>query len=109
MSALKYTIEIAVNQLIKSVCLVDTFVVNWPDAAAHHQWHELRVNNFAFQQDGVPSHRLKHTVAFLMQTNVSDFIEPPNWPPNSSDLNPVDCSIWGSAAADISSEDWGCW
>ena len=37
----------------------------------------------------------KHTVAFL-QTNVPDFIEPPNWPPNSPDLNPVDYSIWGA-------------
>jgi len=34
-------------------------------------------------------------VAFL-QTNVPDFIELPNWPPNSPDLNPVDCSIWGA-------------
>ena len=26
-------------------------------------------------------------VAFL-QTNIPDFIEPPNWPPNAADLNP---------------------
>jgi len=25
---------------------------------------------------------------------VPDFTEPPNWLPNSPDLNPVDCSIW---------------
>jgi len=34
-------------------------------------------------------------VAFL-QPNVPAFIEPPNWPPNSPDLNPVDYSIWGA-------------
>ena len=37
-------------------------------------------------QDGVPSHRSKHTVAFL-QTSIPDFIQPSNWPPNSHDLN----------------------
>jgi len=57
--------------------------------------HRLSGNNFTFQQDGAPSHRSKHTVAFL-QTNVPHFIEPPNWPPNSPDLNPVDYSIWGA-------------
>ena len=30
-----------------------------------------------------------------MQTNVPDFTELPNWPPNSPDLNPMDYSIWG--------------
>jgi len=57
--------------------------------------HRLSGNNFTFQQDGAPSHRSKHTVAFL-QTNVPHFIEPPNWPLNSPDLNPVDYSIWGA-------------
>jgi len=51
----------------------------------------LSGNDFTFQQDGAPSHRSKHTVAFL-QTNVPAF----NWPPNSPDLNPVDYSIWGA-------------
>jgi len=27
---------------------------------------------------------------------VPEFVEPENWPPNSSDLNPVDYSIWGA-------------
>jgi len=53
-------------------------------------------NNFTFQQDGALSHRSRHTVSFL-QINVPDFIEPPNWPPNSPDLNPVDYSIWDGA------------
>jgi len=37
----------------------------------------------------------QNTEAFL-QTNVTDFIEPPNWPPNLLYLNPVDCLIWGA-------------
>jgi len=41
----------------------------------------------------VPSYKFKHTAAFL-QTSVPDFIELPNWPSNSPDLNPVDYSIW---------------
>jgi hypothetical protein len=53
------------------------------------------VNDFIFQQDGAPAHRSRHTVEYL-NTNVPDFIEPCNWPPNSPDLNPVDYSIWGS-------------
>jgi len=27
---------------------------------------------------------------------VSEFVEPENWPPNSTDLNPVDYPIWGA-------------
>jgi len=50
---------------------------------------------FTFQQDGAPSHRSKQTVEFP-QSEVPDFIEPANWPPNSPDLNPVDYCIWGS-------------
>jgi len=34
-----------------------------------------------------------HTVAYL-HSNVSEFIEPENWPPNSLDLNPTDYSVW---------------
>ena len=41
--------------------------------------------------DGDP----KLTVAFL-QTNVPDFIEPPNWPPGSRDLNSMEYSIWSA-------------
>jgi len=32
----------------------------------------------------------------ILQTNVPDFIEPSNWPPNSRDLNLVDYSVWGA-------------
>src|SRR6218665_2457398 len=52
-------------------------------------------NDFAFQQAGAPAYRSRHTVEFL-NSNVPEFIEPHNWPPNSPDLNPVDYSIWGA-------------
>jgi len=46
-----------------------------------------------FQQDGAPAHRSRRTVAYL-RSNVPEFIEPENWPPNSPDLNPVDYAVW---------------
>jgi len=48
-----------------------------------------------FQQDGTPAHRSRHTVAYL-RSNVLEFIEPENWPPNNPDLNPVDYAVWGA-------------
>ena len=47
-----------------------------------------------FQQDRAPAHRSRHTVAYL-RSNVPEFFEPENWPPNSPDLNPVDYAVWG--------------
>ena len=38
-------------------------------------------------------HASHHTVAYL-HSNVSEFIEPENWPLNSPDLNPEDYSMW---------------
>ena len=52
-------------------------------------------NNFTFQQDGVPAHRSRQTVAFL-HLHVPELVEPENWPPNSPELNPVDYWIWGN-------------
>ena len=48
---------------------------------------------FVLQQDSVPSHRAKDTVALLDQ-EMPDFIPPTLWPPNSLDLNPVDYTMW---------------
>ena len=45
-----------------------------------------------FQQDGALAHRSRHTVAYL-RSNVPEFIEPENWPPNSPDLDPVDYAV----------------
>ena len=51
-------------------------------------------NDFVFKQDGAPRTPFTmHTVAYL-HSNVFEFIEPENWPPNSSDLNPTDYSVW---------------
>jgi len=59
-----------------------------------------------FQRDGAPALRSCHTVAYL-RSNVPEFIEPENWPPNSSDLNPVDYAVWGGIAADgVSSQNF---
>ena len=59
-----------------------------------------------FQQDGAPAHRSRHTVVYL-RSNVPEFIEPENWPPNSPDLNPVDYAVWGNIAADgVSSQNF---
>ena len=38
-------------------------------------------------------HRARDTIELLQRT-AADFIAPVMWPPNSSDLNPVDCAIW---------------
>ena len=57
--------------------------------------HRLSNDDFLFQQDGAPAHRSRHTVAYL-RSNVPEFIEPENWPPNSPDLNPVDYAVWGA-------------
>jgi len=61
--------------------------------------HRLSNDDFLFQQDGVPAHRSRHTAAYLC-SNVAEFIEPENWPPNSPDLNPVDYMQFGGIAAD---------
>jgi len=50
-------------------------------------------NFFTFQQDSAPAHRARPTVE-LLEKEVPDFISPSMWPPNSPDLNPVDCKIW---------------
>ena len=50
---------------------------------------EVSIEFFIFQQD-----RARDTVRFLEQT-MPAFISPDLWPPNSPDLNPVDCKIWG--------------
>ena len=39
-----------------------------------------------------PAHR--DTVEFLSR-NTPDFISPLPWPPNRTDLNPVDYEVWG--------------
>ena len=40
-----------------------------------------------------PVHRARETVV-LLSAETPDFISPLDWPPNSSDLSPVDYAIW---------------
>ena len=51
--------------------------------------------DFVFQQDGAPAHTARDTVAFLKE-KCPDFIEPPDWPPCSPDLNPLDYFVWST-------------
>jgi len=48
---------------------------------------------FSFQNDSVPVHHARDTVE-LLRREMSDFIAPDLWPPNSPDPNP-DYRIWG--------------
>ena len=48
---------------------------------------------FIFQQDSAPAHRARDTVRFLEQSTPA-FIPPDLWPPNSTDVTPVDCKIY---------------
>ena len=55
---------------------------------------ELSANDFfIFQQDSAPAYRARKTVELLKRES-PDFISPLQWPPNSSDLIPVDYKIW---------------
>jgi len=45
----------------------------------------------------VLSHSQEHTEHPCgVRTENVTFIEPHMWPPNSPDLNPVDCTVWGA-------------
>ena len=50
---------------------------------------------YTFQQDGAKSHTANDTIKFI-EESVPDYIEKEKWPPKSSDLNPLDYSIWGA-------------
>jgi len=54
---------------------------------------EISGDNFIFQQDSAPAHRARDTIA-LLHREMSDFISPDQWPPNSPGMNPVDYKIW---------------
>jgi len=51
-------------------------------------------STFVFQQDSAPAHRAHDTVQ-LLQMETPEFIGPDLWPPDSSDLNPMDYQVWG--------------
>ena len=54
----------------------------------------LKFNPHGSPEDGAPAHRARDTVT-MQQREMSAFIPPEMWPPNSPDLNPVDYSISG--------------
>jgi len=61
-----------------------------PDIEAkcgRHKW--------TLQHDGAPAHTVRNTMEYLEKEKI-DFIETHIWPPNSSDLNPVDYAVWGA-------------
>jgi len=49
-------------------------------------------NDFVFKQDGAPC--TPFTTVICLHSNVPEFIEPENWPPNSPDFNPANYSVW---------------
>ena len=58
---------------------------------------------FIFQQHSAPAHRTCDTVRFREQSTPA-FIPPDLWPPNSTDLNPLDYKIciWRQSAVSAS-------
>ena len=49
--------------------------------------------NWTFQQDSAPAHKARKTQHWI-STHFPDFITPQEWPPYSTDLNPMDYSVW---------------
>ena len=75
---------------------VSTSVALVPSAAfdkVHPFILKLTIDFTIFQQDSAIAHRAGDTIELLRRTNPG-FIAPDMWPPNSPDLNLVDCAIW---------------
>ena len=49
---------------------------------------EISGDNFIFQQDSAPAHRVRDTIA-LLRRETPDFISPDQWLSISPDINPV--------------------
>ena len=58
-------------------------------------WSSAGILHGCLRQGGAPSHTSRNTLTYLRRENVT-FIEPHMWLPNSPDLNPVDCAVWGA-------------
>ena len=54
---------------------------------------KLLGNNFTFQQDGAAPHKDGKTQSWCQQ-HFPDFWRYGHWPPNSSELNPLDYCVW---------------
>ena len=55
----------------------------------------LLPNNFVFQQDGALLAHSSRLSQELIEQHSPEFIKKDEWPPNSSDLNPLDYHVWG--------------
>ena len=56
--------------------------------------------NWGFQQDGAISHTDNRARQWC-KNNFRFFISKEKWPPNSSELNPMDYSIWTNISSDV--------
>ena len=59
--------------------------------------------SWTLQQDGAPSHTARYMYTLRLTVFAAYQIEPDMWPPNSTDLNPVDYAVWGALQ---SSAEW---
>ncbi|CAF3943762.1 unnamed protein product, partial [Rotaria sp. Silwood1] len=59
--------------------------------------NETLGEHWTFQQDGVKPH-IHHLTQKWCQENFPSFIDKDHWPPNNSDLNPLDYCIWNEFA-----------
>ena len=50
--------------------------------------------DYILQQDGAWCYASKYSLQFLDQ-HASDYLVPDIWPPNSTDLSPLDYGMWG--------------
>uniref|UniRef100_A0A915EP47 Tc1-like transposase DDE domain-containing protein n=1 Tax=Ditylenchus dipsaci TaxID=166011 RepID=A0A915EP47_9BILA len=57
--------------------------------------------SFTSFQDSVPAHKARETQAWC-RNNFSELIDVKQWPPYSTDLNPLDYLIWGILEAKVS-------
>jgi len=55
--------------------------------------HQVLEGYSVFQQDSVPTHRVRGTIEMLRRDTTS-FIPLTLWPPDSQDFNPVDHKVW---------------
>ena len=75
--------------------LFTTFSMNHLDIPGNLKIVKTPINTCTtLRNDDIIVTSLKNT-SFHKKKKNSEFIPPLLWPPNSPDLNPVDCSVWG--------------
>jgi len=86
----KVTVSVGVSRMGKTVCqhvLGGSVQSNIHARCQRYSW--------TVQQDGALSYIARNTLTYPRRENVT-FIEHDMWPPNSPNLNPVDCTVWGA-------------